>query len=345
VKASYQKKPSTPLHHLVVATRPKPGLELLLLSAQTMGFNSIVLGRNDSRPLGHWDKAFGLKMILVRDALALLPPNDWMIFTDAYDALFMRPAADLVHALERREAADPSHALLFNAESFEWPDFGKPYKTRNRRLPYLNSGVYAGRVGAVLGALSGGFTLETDDQRFFTSEYFGEAGVPTAGIAIDHGAEFFVCLAGFSQGEYDLGWKVINKQSVPIVRIREPTLAGAEPYIVHFNGNIGKVHMYRVAAHTLGHAGAVLAERAQWEGSISGYVLWPSRLLYMALLPWRFRSAINNAELADHCALAIFSAVVTWVVIQLANHRLSRGKACCCQRGNADSIAAAKSEA
>ena len=324
---------STPLHHIIVATQQKPGLDLLLTSARAMGYHSIVLGRNDTRPLGHWDKKFGLKLMLVRDALAGLPPNDWVLFTDAYDVLLMRPAFDFVEALEAREAADHLHPLIFNAETYEWPDAGKPYTTKRFRLPFLNSGVYAGRVGALTKALASGFSLETDDQRFFTSEYFKEVGFPTTGIAIDHKASLFVCLAGFTRLDYELGWKKSmsggGESPIPIVRLRHPELIGAEPYIVHFNGNIGKVHLYRVATHAFGSAGGVLAERAQWEGSISSYFLYPARVIYIALLPWRARVMLNEAELTDHVALILFTAVATFVSWIVFEYRLSHGQGCC----------------
>ena len=290
-----------------------------------MGYNSTVLGLNDPRPLGHWDKMFGLKLLLVRDALANLSPKDWVLFTDAYDVLLLRPAYDFVEALEAREARDPSHSLVFNAEKFEWPDRGKPYTNKKRRLPYLNSGVYAGRVGALSLALAEGFNLDTDDQRFFTSEYFEEKGFPAMGIAIDHSAALFVCLAGFQRDDYELGWRKGAGGSdapLPIVRLRQPELGGSEPYIVHFNGNIGKVHIYRVATHAFGHAGAVLAERAQWEGSISGYLLWPARAVYMAALPWRVRAILNKAELTDHAAVATFAAFAALFVRLFAQHRV-----------------------
>ncbi len=318
--------PTTPLHHLVVATRHKPGLDLLLLSARSFGYRSTVLGRNDSRPLGHWDKAFGLKLLLIRDAVAALPPRDWVIFTDAYDALFQRAAGDLVAALEAREAADAAHALLFTAETYEWPDGGRPYTTRTQhRLPYLNSGVYAGRAGSLAASLADGFTLETDDQRFFTTQYFDRSG-RKPGVAIDHGAKFFVCLAGLERSEYELGWrrgaggKAAAAAAAPVVRLTEKSIAGAEPFVVHLNGNIGKAHMYRVAAHLFGDAGARLAEIAQWDGSVTGYVLWPFILLSYALLPWRARSALSDAGVANEAVVALsilVAALSVWATIEV----------------------------
>ena len=86
----------------------------------------------------------------------------------------------------------------------------------------------------------------------------------------------------------------------------EPSLAGAEPFVLHFNSAAGKDHLYRVAAHVLGDAGAALAESAQWEGgSWQNYLLHPARLLYTVALPWRARAAINAAEVTDAVAIAI----------------------------------------
>ena len=95
---------------------------------------------------------------------------------------FARPAAAVAPAEPPSPSAPPR--LLFTAEVYEWPDVGRPYATRHLRLPFLNSGVYAGRAAAVLRAVdSGGYDLNTDDQRFFTGHYFAQAPVAVRSCA------------------------------------------------------------------------------------------------------------------------------------------------------------------
>lgn len=304
------------LHHLVVATKRRPGLDLLRLSASQLGYRTTVLGANDSRPLGHWAQAFGLKMFLMRDAVAALPPDDWVLFTDAYDVIFQRPAAELVGALEAWEArAGPNRSaprLLFTAEVYEWPDVGRPYATRHLRLPFLNSGVYAGRAAAVLRAVdSGGYDLSTDDQRFFTGHYFAQAPVA---VELDHAAAVFACLAGLKEEEFSLVGGGGGGTPALVVPAPGDGVAGAAPFVLHFNGANGKVHMYRAVAHVMGEAGARVAERAAWEGGVSFILLAPSRELMVALLPWGVRRRLNQLPGAPEAVALLLSAGALWAV-------------------------------
>jgi hypothetical protein len=300
------------LHHLTVSTRQEAGLVLLLESAARLGYSSSVLGLNETRPLGHWASAFGLKMMLVRDAVAPLPPLDWVLFTDAFDVVFQRPAAELLAALEAWGARSGNGSrLLFTAELYEWPDEGLPYATRHLRLPFLNSGVYAGRARDVLRAVdSGGYDLSTDDQRFFTQQHLaGGAGAP----ALDHAQEYFASMAGLSPGvEYELvapsgsGSSSVASAQLPLV---VPTqgggVAGRAPYVLHFNGAHGKKHFFGTAGHVLGERGAYLAERAAWVYGLRYWLMLPFREAMIVVLPWRARAAVRRAGLTDEVALAL----------------------------------------
>lgn len=320
-----QQPPVVPgLHHLVVATKRRPGLELLLASSARFGYRTTVLGSNESRPLGHWSKAFGLKMILMHEAVAALPPDDWVLFTDAYDVVFQRPALELLAALEEWEASSngssPSGRLLFTAEVYEWPDVNGPYTTRHLRLPFLNSGVYAGRARHVLRAVSSGYDLNTDDQRFFTQQMFGTGGgapsptLPT--IVIDHEARYFSCMAGLPVQDFAL-WPPGAAAPYPlVVPIEGGGVVGTPPFVLHFNGANGKVHLFWAVQHVLGEGGAFLAERPAWEGGVSFILLGPSRELMILMLPWKARLFLHNHKLADAAAIAIsvMCLVGLWVL-------------------------------
>jgi len=260
-------------------------------------------------------------MILMHEAVAALPPNDWVLFTDAYDVIFQRPAAELLAALEEWESSSaggnssPSGRLLFTAEVYEWPDVGGPYTTRHLRLPFLNSGVYAGRARHVLAAVSSGYDLNTDDQRFFTQQMFGTGGgapspkLPT--IEVDHQARYFSCLAGLPEDQFTLQQAPLASlggggRSFPlVVPVPGGGVSGTAPYVLHFNGANGKVHMFKAVAHVLGEWGAYMGERPAWEGGVSFIVLGPSRELLILLIPWRLRQLLHHYKLSDGLAVVL----------------------------------------
>jgi hypothetical protein len=311
-------KSSTPnLHHLVVATKSKPGLDLLLYSARRGGYATHILGAADARPIGHHTTplcmfdcptAFGLKLILVKEAVAALPPRDWVLFTDAYDVIFSRPAPELLAALEAWEASAPAGVdLLFGAEKFEWPDGNLPgYAARGPApYPFLNSGVYAGRAAAVLASVSDGYDLSTDDQRFFTEKFVGSHAKPrgsaSSRIALDENQNIFANFAG-TNGDVD--WFVDHS------RILFGS-ARTAPIVLHFNSGLGKRHMLKVAAAALGPAGAALADVAQYDGNeIRELFLNPAKNILLSFLPYMVRAALSAAHLGDAAAFSVALALV-----------------------------------
>jgi hypothetical protein len=338
------------LHHLVVATKHKPGLDLLLLSARRLGYATRVLGAADARPIGHHTTplclfdcppAFGLKMTLVKEAVAALPPRDWVLFTDAYDVVFARPAADLVRALEAWEArAPPGAALVFGAEKLAWPDAGLPgYAARSAArvaaggaaadaYPFLNSGVYAGRAAAVLAAVAGGYDIRTNDQRFFTEMLVGSAAAPrapaAARVALDDAQALFANFAGTAAGA---DWRIEPRGggdaggggggAAPAwspARVLFPAPGGGgaahEPFVLHFN-SFGKRHLLAVAAATHGAAGAALGDVAQHDGDeVRELFLQPAKAVLLAPLPRAARAALVAARAGDAAAAAMVVALV-----------------------------------
>jgi hypothetical protein len=318
------------LHHLVVATKAKPGLDLLLLSARRYGYATNVLGVTDARPIGHHTTtlclfdcppAFGLKMTLVKEAVELLPPTDWVLFTDAYDVIFSRPAHDLLAALEDWEAAAPPGVdLLFGGEKFEWPDENLPgYAARGSAdYPFLNSGVYAGRASAVLAAVSSGYDISTNDQRFFTEMLVGSQAKPRAPtqthLVLDKHQSIFANFAGTSVGT---DWVIegtrilfINKEAAATTAtttttVTPPPPTRALPAVLHFN-SVGKKHMFSVISAVLGPAGAAIADAAQFDGNeIRELFLQPAKTALLSPLPRFVRAMLVKARLGDAAAIAI----------------------------------------
>ena len=203
------------VHILTVCTRRTAGLDLWEDTAVSQGFTPKVLGLGDHRALGHESKHFGLKFVLLAQHLAKLEKNEMCIVTDGFDVLFHN-AQSLGAHLEHM----PQEMLLFAAEAYENPDTGNPYPTRHLRLPFLNSGVYAGRAGAILKvlepALANPKVLELDDQRYYTKYLFENPGI----IALDHECKLFVCMAGLEkQRDYEVkdGKLVVFGSSFPSV--------------------------------------------------------------------------------------------------------------------------------
>jgi hypothetical protein len=114
--------------------------------------------------------------------------------------------------------------LAFAGDVFENPDQGGPYKTRHLRIPYLNSGVYAGRAGAILDVLDAALNqkdpFDLDDQRYFTQYMFSNP----QRIFIDHECKIFVCMAGLESRDYS-----VNEGKLIV-------FGSSQPSVIHFQG-------------------------------------------------------------------------------------------------------------
>ena len=333
------------LHHLVVATKSKPGLSLLLLSARRFGYATSVLGGGDSRPIGHHTTtlclfdcppSFGLKMTLVKEVVSALPPDDWVLFTDAYDVVFARPAEELVADLVAWESRAPHGAkILFGAEKLAWPDEGLPgYAARGSApYPFLNSGVYAGRASAILEAVSDGYDISTNDQRFFTQKLVGTAAAPLqredSRVELDETQSIFSNFAGTTMGaDWEIAWPA-HAPADPGHGSVVFTHAGsrARPAVLHFN-SFGKVHMHRVAYAVLGAAASAIADLAQWDGNeVRELFLLPARAAILSPLPLRLRYPLADAQLCDVVAAAIALAAAL-LVVRYTGAWVARN--CCC---------------
>ena len=256
-------------------------------------------------------------MTLVKEAVELLPPHDWVLFTDAYDVIFSRPAHELLAALEDWEAAAPPGIdLLFGGEKFEWPDENLPgYAARGSAdYPFLNSGVYAGRASAVLAAVSSGYDISTNDQRFFTDMLVGSQAKPRAPtqthLLLDKHQSIFANFAGTTVGTDWIieGTRVlfINKEAAATTTV-VPTRA--LPAVLHFN-SVGKKHMFNVISAVLGPAGASIADAAQFDGNeIRELFLQPAKTALLSPLPRFVRALLVKARLGDVAAIVIATAL------------------------------------
>jgi hypothetical protein len=183
-----------PLAHLTVSNKPHPGLDALLLSCKPWGIQTRVLGMGSTTPIGHETGGFGLKLKLLKKELELLPPEQLILFTDAYDVIIQQ-------SLDTLEAWLTEHPdkVLFAAESAKWPlDIEDLYPAPlHFPSPYLNSGVFAGSAKSVLSLLQVPFTNTTDDQGYYTRQFLAGSC-----IVLDHEAKFFQCMVGLQPSQF-----------------------------------------------------------------------------------------------------------------------------------------------
>ena len=201
------------MHLITVCNKRTLGLDLWEDTARAQGYAPTVLGIGDTRQLGHESVQFGLKFVLLAAHLQTLDPNALCLVTDGFDVVFHH-CAELTSTLEQI-----SEQLVFAGDVYENPDQGGAYVTKHLRVPYLNSGVYAGRARTILKVLEPALALpnplDLDDQRYFTQYMFAHPGT----IHIDHMCKVFVCMAGLEKRDYEIqeGRLVVFGQSRPSV--------------------------------------------------------------------------------------------------------------------------------
>jgi hypothetical protein len=144
----------------------------------------------NTTPIGHETGGFGLKLDLLKKELELLPPEQLVLFTDAYDVIIQNS----LDKLESWINANPEK-VIFAAESAKWPlDIEDLYPAPLQfPSPYLNSGVFAGKAKSILSLLQVPFSNTTDDQGYYSRQFLsGSCSV------LDHNAEFFQCMVGLT---------------------------------------------------------------------------------------------------------------------------------------------------
>jgi len=232
-----------------VSTLTHANLDRLHASAAWWGGSISVLGMHDPRFV-EWGKGFGVKLELVHEHLRTLPADDLFLFTDAFDVLMMASTADLRDAflhtsklVMARERADPAGAspprvpsILFSAEFFCHPDPNRTvfYPASDHAypdFPHLNSGTYVGRAGDLLAVMDrfANYTLDDDDQRYWTTAYLASREDPTLPrIILDHENDVFLCMSG-----YRIDWHL---NFDPAIRRYKYKRTPGLPAVIHFNG-------------------------------------------------------------------------------------------------------------
>lgn len=151
-----------------------------------------------------------------------LPDEDLVLFADAWDTFFVKP----LYAFEAGWQTFGSD-LVFSAETNCAPnaDLAGRYPTAPTRYAYLNSGLYAGRPGALLEMLEEmriyKMPPQANDQLLCSEFFLSHPG----SIALDYPCKLFGSLY---QAEEDYGYSgpiVVNKRT------------GERPFCLHGNGS------------------------------------------------------------------------------------------------------------
>ena len=191
---------------MTVATKPHPVLdkiqEKMYLEGQTLhvrGFH------------GEGNKLHEIYTFLQQGHLN---NKDIVLFTEAHDVALIRPQKEILKRY--KEFHTP---IVFGAEKTSQVR-AEEYKTQGEPFPYLNSGVFIGRVWALRKCMEN-YTNE-DPQQFWTEKYFQYPDL----IILDTKAKLFLSCKG------------IDKKLMEYHRFDQKLIyneTGTQPMVVHAN--------------------------------------------------------------------------------------------------------------
>ena len=190
------------LHYITVATKPHCILDKLVETTTNENIHMHVLGKEENRWIGWQSKGnFGIKLKSVYDFLQNREPGtlsdlDIVLFTDAYDVICCGKHDEIISRYEKLDMP-----IIFGAEKQCNPD---PWRADNygsgkngKEFPFLNSGMFIGRVWALrLCMLSYKYNDNDDDQRFWTTQFLEHPFM----IGLDYKNDLFLNTADIDMG-------------------------------------------------------------------------------------------------------------------------------------------------
>jgi len=217
---------NTPIHYITVATKPHPVLTHIQDSCHLNGEDVKVLGLKEARDIGWKGKGnFGIKLRELHTFIQnpKLNDNDIILFSDAYDVAITGNQKEI-----KRRFLTFQNPIVFGAEKECHPDKNRAslYGTKlGVEFPYLNSGLFIGRVWALRQCMAGyKYKDAEDDQRFWTTQYFKRRDL----IELDHHAKIFLNCAFVDQKDIDY-----NKHT----RLLTYSKTQTHPLMIHANGD------------------------------------------------------------------------------------------------------------
>jgi hypothetical protein len=209
------------IHYVTVATKPHVLLDLIKSKVNLQNESITVLGEHENRYIG-WQSTgnFGIKLKEVFEFIMnpLLNNDDVVLFTDAYDVIY----CGHFHEIKCRYLQF-SKPIVFGCEKFCNPDPNqeKNYKNKDNEFPFLNSGLFIGKIGALRKCMEKyKYNDKHDDQLYWTLQYFNSDL-----IELDYENKLFLNTGGISIS--DIEW--IKEKGVARYKNRNPLF-------VHVNG-------------------------------------------------------------------------------------------------------------
>jgi hypothetical protein len=161
------------IHYITIATKPHFILDLIKKRIAKQSETIIVLGEQENRYIG-WQSTgnFGIKLKEVKDFIFKenLEENDIILFTDAYDVIYCSNFNEILCKYLQFEKP-----IVFGCEKFCNPDPKQEahYKYKDTEFPFLNSGLFIGRVWALRKCMEKyKYNDKHDDQLFWTLQFF-----------------------------------------------------------------------------------------------------------------------------------------------------------------------------
>ena len=155
--------------HVFYVASDKYKAEKLLFSQDTHGVVSENLWPDEKEwngGLQNFSTGGGVKLNLLKQALAEMRDNDVVIFTDAYDVFF----AEGTEEITRRFLSFKTEAL-FSAERANWPNRHLAWPPSPTPYRYICSGAFMGRVHLLKNVINKMLRCDTSDQLFIQQQY------------------------------------------------------------------------------------------------------------------------------------------------------------------------------
>lgn len=212
------------IHYITVATKPHPVLDEIRAKCHKNGEMITVLAQEENRPIGWASRGnFGVKLREVHQFITRNPalqPDDLILFTDAYDVVYCGQFAQIWERYQEFEKP-----IVFGAEKYcnPDPDLKSKYSTDpNAEFPYLNSGLFIGRVWALRKCMENyQYDDKHDDQRYWTNQFLS---VNKPLIELDHNNRLFLNTCDIDDTQ--VRWS--NRETV--------LYRNANPLFYHVNG-------------------------------------------------------------------------------------------------------------
>jgi hypothetical protein len=206
--------------YITIATKPHVVLDNIIRRTELQNETVIVLGTHENRNIG-WQSTgnFGIKLKEVQEFIMRpeLNEDDIVLFTDAYDVIYGGSRDEII-----KRYIHLNKPIVFGCEKYCNPDprLDCHYTYRDTEFPYLNSGLFIGRVWAIRKCMETyKYNDKHDDQFFWTLQFLNKSNL----ITLDYKNSLFLNTAGISID--DIHWDG-----------RSATYNGKNPLFVHING-------------------------------------------------------------------------------------------------------------